>query len=135
MNEYVTQWRSATQKHVTLSVTEAEQAGAVVCAQDMIFQRHLLISIGFEVELSMILEVDNQGCVDLANNWTVGGPTRHIDVCQNWVRELKEKGILIVKWIPGSKNDANMHTQNLRGLDFEKYAEVYFGKDEYNTPS
>ena len=97
VNDSVTQWSSATQKHLTLLVTEAEQAGAVVCAQDMIFQRHILISIGFEVELPMILEVDNQGCVDLANNQTADGRTRHVDVRRNWLRVLKEKGILVVK--------------------------------------
>ena len=107
----------------------------MVCAQDMIHQRHILISIGFEVELPMILEVDNQGCVDLANNWTAGGRTRHVDVRQNWLRELKEKGILVVKWIPGAQNDADMHTKNLGGPDFERHAAVYFDKDEYNTLS
>ena len=34
-----TQWRSATQKHVTLSVTKAEQAATVTCPQDMIYQK------------------------------------------------------------------------------------------------
>ena len=42
VNRAVTQWRSATQKHVTLSVTEAEQAAAVMCVKDMVYQKHLL---------------------------------------------------------------------------------------------
>ena len=49
VNGAPTQWRSATQKHVTLSVTEAEQAAAVTCAQDMIYQKHLMESIGLKV--------------------------------------------------------------------------------------
>ena len=73
LNGSVTQFRSATQKFVTLSVTEAEQAAAVTCAQDMVYQKNLLESIGLQVELPMILEVDNKGAVDLANNWSVGG--------------------------------------------------------------
>ena len=42
----------------------------------------------------MILEVDNKGAVDLANNWNVGGRTRHIDVRYWFLRELKEKSIV-----------------------------------------
>ena len=80
----------------------------------------------------MILEVDNQGAVDLANNWSAGGRTRHVDVRQNFLRELKEDGILIVKWIPGPKNDADLHTKNLAATDFEKHVAVYTGKDEYS---
>ena len=75
MDGTVTQWRHATQKHVTLSVTEAEQAAVVTCAQALIHQKHLLESIGLQVELPLILEVDNQGAVDLANNWSAGGQT------------------------------------------------------------
>ena len=71
---------------MTLSVTEAEQAGCVTCAQDMIFQKQILESIGLQVELPMILECDNKGAVDLANNWTAGGRTRHVDVRQNWLQ-------------------------------------------------
>ena len=85
----VTHWRSSTQRSITISVTEAEQAGAVTCAQDMIYQKHILESIGLQVALPMILECDNKGAVDLANNWTAGGRTRHVNVRQNWLRELK----------------------------------------------
>ena len=67
VNGALTQWRSATQKHVTLLFTKAAQAAAVTCAQDMIHQKHLLESMELQVEMPMILEVDNQGTVDLAN--------------------------------------------------------------------
>ena len=132
VNEAVTQWRSASQKFVTLSTTEAEQAGCVTCAQDMVYHKNVLESIGLQVELPMILECDNKGAVDLANNWSTGGRTRHVDVRQNYLRELKEQGILLVVWIPGDKNDADMHTKNLAGPDLEKHARVYFGDDKYN---
>ena len=128
----MTQFPSATQKYTTLSVTEAEQGAAVTCAQDMIYQKNVLESMGLQVELPMILEVDNKGTVDLANNWSVGGRTRHVDVRQNFLRELKEDGILIIRWISGDENDTDIHTKNLAGPLFEKHARTYFGNDEYN---
>jgi hypothetical protein len=63
--------RSATQCHVTLSVTEAEGAAGVMEAQDM-----LLCTI-FS---SLLLEMDNKGAVYLVNSSSVGGRTRHVDV-------------------------------------------------------
>ncbi len=32
------------------------------------------------VKLLMIHEMDNKGAVDLANNWSIGGRTRHVYV-------------------------------------------------------
>jgi hypothetical protein len=44
----------------------------------------------------MILEMDNKGAVDLINSFSIGGRTRHIDVKQYFLRELKEAKQLIV---------------------------------------
>ena len=71
VNEAPATFRSATQKFVTLSVTEAEGAAGVMTAQDMLYAYCLLLSMGFTVELPMVLEMDNKGAVDLANNWSV----------------------------------------------------------------
>ena len=76
----------------------------------------------------MILKVDNKGAVDLANNWMVGGRTRHTEVRVNFLRELKDDGIVKVRWILGDKNDADIHTKNLGGPAFEKHSKVYNGK-------
>ena len=99
----------------------------------MLYEMHLLESMGLEVQKPMILEVDNKGAVDLANNWSVGGRTRHIDVRQCFLRELKEEGVFIVKWIAGSKNDSDMFIKNLEGPLFERFSQLYFGEDDY-TP-
>ena len=125
-------WRSSTQKFVTLSVTEAEGGAAVTCVQDMLYVWNLLTSMELKVKLPMVLEMDNRGAVDLINSWSVGGRTRHVGVKFNWLRELKEAGIIIVKWCPGEDNDADMHTKNVAGPTFEKHARVYFGDDRYS---
>ena len=128
-------FRSSTQKTVALSVMEAELYAAVLCAQDMIYVRNVLLSIGLKVKLSMILECNNQGPVDPANSWSVGGRTHDIDVRQCFLRELKEAGVLHMKWISGKENDSDMLTKNLDGPLFEKFASVYVGKDEYTPDS
>jgi hypothetical protein len=119
--------KSKMQETTTLSVTESELVAAVSAAQDMLYEMRVLESIGLKVQLPMVLEVDNKGVVDLANNWSVGGCTHHISVHVNFLQELKEQGLLDVVWIPMDENSANLFTKNLPGPLFEKHANVLIG--------
>ncbi len=104
-----TMHRSTTQKTVALSSCEAELNAAVLCAQDMMYQKNTLESIGLKVELSMILEMDNKEAVNLVSSFSVKGHTRHTNVKQCFLQELKEAKVLVVKWIPGAENEADIY--------------------------
>ena len=117
--------KSKIQPVTALSVTEAELIAACSCAQDLMFEKCVIESIGLQVKVPMELEVDNRGTVDLINNWSVGGNTRHIDCRLNFMRELKEEGILKVMWMPGKENSADLFTKNLMGPEFEKHSSDY----------
>ena len=93
--------KSVMQKVVALSVTEAELIAGVTCAQDMLYIMRVLELIGLKVKKPMILEMDNKRAYDLANNWSMGGRTRHIESKQFFLRDLKEERILKIEWIPG----------------------------------
>jgi hypothetical protein len=131
MNNVPISFRSVTQKFVTLSVTEAEIAAGVMVAQDMLYVYRLLESLELEVELPMILEMDNSGAVDIANSWSVGGRTRHVDVRNYFLRELKDQGLLVIKHIAGDKNDADIFTKNVTSAIFNRHVPLYVGTDEY----
>ncbi len=96
-----TMHRSAMQKTVALSSCDAELNAAVLCAQDMMYQKNTLELIGLKVNLPMILEMDNKQC---------------------FLQELKEAEVLVEKLIPGSKNEADLFTKNLDGPLFKCYA-------------
>ena len=106
---------------VALSTTEAELYSAVLTAQDMMFVYHVMLGMELQVKLPMILNVDNMGAVQLANNWSVGGRTRHVDIKQNFLRELKANGFLRVEWMSGDDLTPDTHTKNLPRSLFEKY--------------
>ena len=46
----------------------------------MLYVVRTIESLGLKVEKPMILQADNKGAVDLANNWSIGGRTWHIEV-------------------------------------------------------
>ena len=83
------------------------------------------------VELPMILEMDNKGGVDLANNYSVGGRTRHVEVRQYFLRELKDQGLLVIRHLPGNDNDADIFTKNTAGPVFLKHIRHFVGEDKY----
>ena len=97
LNGAIISYKSKGQTATTLSVTESELVAAVDHVQDLLFERRVLESIGWRVQLPMILNVDNRGVVDLVNNWSVTGRTQHITVLTNFLRELKEENIIRVE--------------------------------------
>ncbi len=74
--------RNATQMTVALLSCKAELNAAVLCVQDIIYQKNTLESIGLKVEYPMVLEMDNRGAINLINSFSVGGCMQHIDVKQ-----------------------------------------------------
>ena len=100
------------EKVVALSTTEAELIALVLCVQEMMFIKKVLESMELKLELPMIVECDNKGTVDLVNGHQSAGGTKHIDVRLLFVRELKEEGIIKVRWIPTGLNEADILTKN-----------------------
>ena len=122
---------SKMQDCVTLSSTEAEYVAATSCVQDMLFAMRVMESMGLKVKKPMQLHMDNQGAIDLANNWRSGGRTRHVDVRHHFLRELKEMGIIEIIWVPTTGMRSDLFTKNLGRELFETHTAVFCGNDEY----
>eukprot|EP00957_Ditylum_brightwellii_P156829 11936304-Ditylum_brightwellii.AAC.1 len=118
---------------VTLSVTEAELFAVVLCAQVMMCAMKILNSMGLQVELPMIVYLDNKGAKDFVNNWSIGGHTRHVEVKQYFLRELKEDGIIECCWKKGQEMTLDIFTKNCACPLFDKHVMKFVGKDEYVT--
>jgi hypothetical protein len=116
---------------VALSVTESELISGTECAQDMLYTMQIDESTGLRVEKPMILEIDNKGMVDIANNWSVGSQTCHMNTRYYFLRELKEAGVIRVIWRSGLDMPSDMLTKNLARPLFEKHSTTYCGQDEY----
>ena len=108
--------KSGMQKIVAISVTEAEFIALVQCVQEMLYSKKVLESMELKVELPMIIKCDNKGAVDLANGWSIGGGTKHMDVRVAFIRELKEEKILKVEWIATKDNTADIFTKNVDNI-------------------
>jgi hypothetical protein len=131
LNDAPISFRSKMMPIVALSVTEAELFAAVLCAQDMLFAMRILNSMGLKVKLPMKLEIDNKGAKDFTHNHSVGGRTRHVEVKQYFLRELKEAGLVICEWCGGEDMSSDIFTKNCPGKLFDKHIQKFVGYDEY----
>ena len=102
MNDVPISFQSIKQNFVTLSVTEAEIAVRVMVAQDMLYIYRLFKSLELKVEMPMVRKMDNSGTVDIANSWSVGGRTRHVNVRNYFLCKLKDQGLLVISTTRGS---------------------------------
>ena len=73
----------------------------------------------------MILWMDNKGGVDFLNGWSIAGQMRPIAIRLAFLRELKEEGVLEIRWIKGGDNSSDLFTKNVDGMTFEKHELEY----------
>jgi hypothetical protein len=123
--------KSKMQEQTALSVMESKAYAGSTTAQDMLFCAGLLESIGLKVKYPMTLRMDNKGAVDLFNNYSVGGRTRHIQARVWFMRDICEEVKIQYKWISSEENFTDIFTKNVDAATFNKHAAVFVGHDEY----
>ena len=83
--------------------------------------------------MPMILEVNNMGAIDLANNWSSSMRTKHINVRHHFLRELVDCGVIKLKFVRSEENVSDIFTKNLAGPLFQKHAKALCRDDEYEV--
>jgi hypothetical protein len=124
--------KSKMQECVTLSVIEAELVAVTKCIQDMLYIWNVLESMGLKVKVPMKVDLDNKGAKDIINNWSVGGQTRHVGVRFNFLRELKESGVIEIHWISTHDNCTDIHRKNLPVNLYNKHSKRFCVDDHHS---
>jgi hypothetical protein len=123
--------KSKMRQYVDLSVTESELGGVTEMAQDMLFAIQILESMGLHVKKPMILYLDKEGAKDLAKNWSVGGQTWHVEVCQYSLHKFKEQNLIHCVWTSSATMSSDVLTKNLPQDIFNHHDKVFSGEDQY----
>lgn len=67
---------------------------------------------------------------NLANNWKIGGRTRHVDVQMFFLQELKEDRMVEVIHIPGPETTTDMFTKTVHAVLLHRHSVNLGGKDK-----
>ena len=114
-------WSSKKQPIVALSSTEAEYIALCRAAQEAVWMRNLLSDVGFPQEDATLVREDNQGAMALARNPKDHPRSKHIDVKYHYTRQVIEKKIIAVEYVPTGEMVADTLTKALPKPGFEKF--------------
>ncbi len=108
--------------------TRSHQVWSIMCSRH-VYVENILKSMELNAKLPMLLKMDNKDKVYLANNWCIGGCTRHVHVQQCFLREFEDSKVIDIFWIKGSENHADVFTKNFDGPAFKKCIKMHVGQD------
>ena len=54
-----------------------------------------------------------------------------MDVCNYFLQELKDQGLLIIRYIPRDSNDVDIFTKIVTSVVFNHHIPLYIGPNEY----
>ena len=87
-------------------------------------------SIGIEVKLTIIVQVDNVGAIFMAENLTTSQRTKHVDIHYHFVREFVEDGFIRIIFVQTMENTADIFMNNVIGPLHEKHSGEFIGTKE-----
>eukprot|EP00253_Pinus_taeda_P025601 PITA_25601 len=112
-------WASKTQPIVTLSTAEAEYVAATVAACQAIWMRRMLRSLCQEQTKGTIIFCDNSSAIELSKNYVFHKRTKHIDTKFHYIRELVNKGEIVLKHCRTQEQVVDILTKPLGQKSFE----------------
>ena len=112
-------WRSKKQTTVALSTAEAEYIALSAAAQEAVWLQNLMLGLGLKISPTVINE-DNQSAIAIAKNPQFHGRTKHVDIKYHFVRELVNKGTILVKYCATGDMLADLLTKGLAAPQHKK---------------
>ena len=103
-------WQSKCQPTVAVSTVEAEYMAVASAAREALWLRQLLPEFGIQCSPIRIL-CDSMGAMASIKNPKITQRTKHIDIAHHFVRERHLRGEIMLQWIPGKENIADILTK------------------------
>lgn len=120
MGTVVVSWLSKKQPIVTLSTTEAEFVVATMFACQAIWLRRILEELNFKQMGATIIFCDNNSTIKLSRNLVLHGRSKHIDVKDHFLRNLRNDGAIELVYCKSEDQVADIFTNTLKRETFEK---------------
>lgn len=106
-------WLSRMQRSISMSSTEAEYFAASLIAREVVYFRDLLRDLFLIQEGPTYILTDNRGVVDLSVDPVAFKKTKHILRATEFVRDMVHRRVVLLSWIPGKDNVADICTKGV----------------------
>jgi hypothetical protein len=104
-------------KEVATSTMQAELIPIVKASQTLAYYHDVLKELGIPVPLPGIIYTDNQAIIDTIKSDQIMNGSRHFLMRINYIRQMKDKGIIKLIKVSGEENPADIMTKQLNPSD------------------
>src|SRR5258706_652941 len=118
----VVSWKSKKQTCVALSSTEAEYVALCQVSKEAEWMLDFLKGLGIPMDSAMVVHVDNQGAIALANNPVFLDHLKHIGIQYHYTRLLVKSGLLDLQYLPTKEMLAAILTKPLPHMQHQYLA-------------
>ena len=101
-------WMSKKQNFVSLSTTEAEYIATGSYCSQLLWMKKLLSDYGIKQDI-MVVYCDNSIAIDISKNPVQYSKTKHIEIMYHFIRDLIERKIMCLEYIPTERQNADIH--------------------------
>ena len=116
-------WMSKKQNSISLSTAEAEYIAARSCCSQLLWMKKLLGDYGLSHE-TMVVYCDNSSAIDISKNPVQHSKTKQIEITYHFIRDLVERKVVDLEYIPTKRQNANIFTKPLDRSMFESFRQV-----------
>ena len=116
-------WMSKKQNSISLSTAEAEYIAVGSCCSQLLCMKKLLGDYGLSHE-TMVVYCDNSSAIDFSKNPVQHSKTKQIEITYHFIRDLVERKVVALEYIPTKRQNANIFTKPLDRSTFESFRQV-----------
>lgn len=118
LNGCLVSWYTHKQPTVALSSAEAELMGAVDVVKEIKWMQQMLNEMNYKVKTPVIVNIDNQSAIKIAENDVDHSRTKHIDIKNHFIKnEINDENIEL-RWVATENQIADIFT---KGLAYHTY--------------
>ena len=116
-------WMSKKQNYMSLSTAEAEYITTGSCCSQFFWIKKVLTDYRISQD-TMVVYCDNSSAIDISKNPVQHSKTKHIEIRYYFIRDLVERKIMCLKYIPTERQNADIFTKPLDRSKFETLRQV-----------
>ena len=114
---------SKKQNFVSLSTAEAEYNADGSCCSQLLWMKKVLTDYGISQD-TIVVYCDNSSAIDISQNPIQHSKTKHIEIRYHFIRDLVERKIVCLEYIPTERQNADIFTKPLDRSKFETLRQV-----------
>ena len=124
-------WKTKKQETIALSTCEAEYMSGCLASQEAIYLSNLFRDMNIcsrrTVSVPVLINIDNQGAMDLARNPVNHKRSKHISIKFHFIREKVANNDIELSYIPSGDNVSDMMTKPVPKVKLIKFRQYLFG--------